>query len=304
MIDEPIRPARLALYDRPYILLALAALFWSGNFVLGRAVSEAVPPVALAFYRWFGGALLIMPFALAHTRRDWPVIRRHWKIVLLLSFFGVAVFNTLVYTGLGRTTAINGLLMQSTQPVIIIAFTFLLFRETVRPIQIVAVALSLLGVLTIILRGDPQTISTIGLNVGDVIIFLAVISYAAYTALLRRRPPIHPFSFLLVTFGAGAVMLLPLYIAESLGGRPLEITSVALGSIAYVCIFPSILAYLCYNRGVELVGANRAGHFFHLMPVFGSLLAILFLGERFQAYHAFGIALIVAGIVLAARRDH
>jgi drug/metabolite transporter (DMT)-like permease len=302
MIDETARPARTSLYDRPYILLALAALFWSGNFVLGRAVSEAVPPIALAFWRWFGGALLIAPFALGHTRRDWPVIRRHWRIVLLLSFLGVAVFNTLVYTGLGQTTAINGLLMQSTQPVIIIAFTFVLFRETVRPLQIVAVALSLLGVLTIILRGDPRTLGTIGLNSGDLIIFTAVISYAAYTALLRRRPPIHPFSFLLVTFGAGAAMLLPLYVAEGLGGRPLEFTPVALAAIAYVCIFPSILAYLCYNRGVELVGANRAGHFFHLMPVFGSILAISFLGERFQVYHAIGIVLIVAGIGLAARR--
>lgn len=302
MIDESARPAQFALYDRPYVLLALAALFWSGNFVLGRAVSEAVPPIALAFYRWFGGALLILPFALAHTRRDWPVIRRYWPIVLLLSFLGVAVFNTLVYTGLGRTTAINGLLMQSTQPLIIIAFTFLLFRETVRLRQVVAVALSLLGVLTIILRGDPRTLTTIGLNSGDLIIFLAVISYAAYTALLRRRPPIHPFSFLLVTFAAGAAMLLPLYIAESLGGRPLTMTPVSLASIAYVCMFPSILAYLCYNRGVELVGANRAGHFFHLMPVFGSLLAIIFLGERLQTYHALGIGLIMAGIVLAARR--
>lgn len=303
MIDDTARPARLTLYDRPYILLALAALFWSGNFVLGRAVSEAVPPVALAFWRWFGGALLIAPFALKHTRRDWPTFRRHWPIVLLLSLLGVAVFNTLVYTGLGRTTAINGLLMQSTQPVIIIGFTFLLFRETVRPVQIVAVGLSLLGVLMIILRGDPRTLATIGLNVGDLIIFLAVISYAAYTALLRRRPAVHPFSFLLVTFGAGAAMLLPLYLAEGLGGRPLELNSVSLASIAYVCIFPSILAYLCYNRGVELVGANRAGHFFHLMPVFGSILAIIFLGERFQLYHAIGILLIVAGIVLASRRQ-
>lgn len=218
MQPDHVRPTWRSLYERPYLLLVLTALFWSGNFVLGRAVSEAVPPVALAFWRWCGGALLIAPFALQHTRRDWPTIRQHWKMVLLLSFLGVAVFNTLVYTGLGFTTAINALLMQSIQPVIIIGFTFLLFGETVRPIQIIAVALSLLGVLTIILRGDPTTISTIGLNIGDLIIFIAVISYAAYTALLRRRPSIHPLSFLLVTFAAGALMLLPLMIAEGWAG--------------------------------------------------------------------------------------
>jgi len=299
MIADDARPAPRGLYDRPYLLLALATLFWAGNFVLGRAVSGQVPPVGLAFWRWFGGALVVAAFAVPHLRRDWPELRRQLGITLLLAFLGIAVFNTLIYTGLRFTTAISALLMQSAQPVVIIIFSFLLFRDTVTPRQAAAVAISLCGVLAIIARGDLGLLRSFALNIGDLIVLVAVFSYAAYTALLRRRPRIHPLSFLLVTFSAGAAMLLPLYIWEGLSGAPMRLNLVTTGAVGYVVVFPAILAYLCYNRGVELIGANRAGHFFHLQPVFGTLLAILFLGESFQPFHAAGIALIIAGILLA-----
>lgn len=302
MIADEARPAPRRLYDRPYLLLALATLFWAGNFVLGRAVSGEVPPVGLAFWRWCGGALVVAAFALPRLRADWPTIRASAGILLLLSLVGIAVFNTLIYTGLRFTTAINALLMQSAQPVVIIIFSFLLFRDTVTPRQIAAVAVSLIGVLVIIARGDPATLGALSLNAGDLIVLVAVFSYAAYTALLRRRPRVHPLSFLFVTFSLGAAMLLPLYLWESLSGAPMRPTPVTLGAVGYVVLFPAILAYLCYNRGVELIGANRAGHFFHLQPVFGTLLAILFLGEQFEAFHAAGIALIIAGILLATLR--
>jgi drug/metabolite transporter (DMT)-like permease len=302
MIADEARPAARRLYDRPYLLLALATLFWAGNFVLGRAVSGQVPPVGLAFWRWFGGALVVAAFALPRLRADWPALRAHAGILLLLSFLGIAVFNTLIYTGLRFTTAISALLMQSAQPVVIILFSFLLFRDTITPRQAIAVAISLCGVLVIIARGDPALVGSLALNIGDLIVLVAVFSYAAYTALLRRRPRVHPLSFLFVTFMVGAAMLLPLYLWESLSGAPMRPNLITLGAVGYVVIFPAILAYLCYNRGVELLGANRAGHFFHLQPVFGTLLAIIFLGERFQLFHAAGIALIIAGILLATLR--
>lgn len=302
MIVDDAKPAARRLYDRPYLLMALATLFWAGNFVLGRAVSGEVPPVGLAFWRWFGGALVVAAFALPRLRADWPTIRASAGILLLLSFLGIAVFNTLIYTGLRFTTAISALLMQSAQPVVIIIFSFLLFRDTVTPRQIAAVAISLVGVLVIIAQGNMAALGALSLNIGDLIVLVAVFSYAAYTALLRRRPRIHPLSFLFVTFLVGAAMLLPLYVWESLSGAPMRLNLVTLGAVGYVVIFPAILAYLCYNRGVELLGANRAGHFFHLQPVFGTLLAILFLGERFQLFHAAGIGLIIAGILLATLR--
>jgi len=292
----------MRLYDRPYLLLALATLFWAGNFVLGRAVSGEVPPVGLAFWRWFGGALIIAPFALPHLRRDWAAVRARWPIVLVLGILGIAVFNTLIYVGLGRTTAINALLLQSIQPLVIIIFSFLIFRDTVGPRQLLAVAISLIGVVVIIARGELGVLATLAFNSGDVLVFIALICYAAYTALLRLRPRVHPLSFLLVIFTVGFALLFPLYVWEGLAGRPMRLTPVTLGAVAYVALFPAIVAYLCFNRGVELLGANRAGHFFHLQPAFGVILAMLFLGERFQPYHAAGITLIAAGILLATLR--
>lgn len=299
-----LQPAQLltTLFDQPYLLLILATLFWSGNFVLGRAVRADVPPIGLAFWRWAGGSILIIGFAWPHLKRDWPLIRRHWKFILLLAILGVTLFNTLVYTGLQFTTAINALLMQSTMPVLIVLMSYLFYRETVTPVQTVGVLLSLAGVLVIVGQGNLAMLLGLSLNLGDLLIFIAVAGYAAYSALLRQRPPLHPLSLIAATFIAGAVVLLPFYLWEHTTGRTVSFDRVTLLTIGYVAIFPSILAYLCFNRGVELAGANRAGLFIHLMPVFGSIMAILFLGERFQWFHGFGILLILIGILLATRR--
>lgn len=292
--------ARIA--DWPYLLLVLTSLFWAGNFIVGRAVNGMVPPVALAFWRWTGGFLIILPLAWPHLRRDLPIALKHWKIVLVLSAVGVASFNTLVYLGLRETTAINGLLIQSVMPIAIVLTSFMLFRDPVSPAQMLGLALSLGGIVAIVARGDLSTLAALDLNRGDLLIFLAIVSYAFYTALLRRKPPVHPYSLVAVTFGCGALMLLPLHAVEwSMGSVP-RFDGVTLAAMGYVALFPSVLAYLCYNRGVELIGANRAGQFVHLMPVFGTIMAVTLLGESFRLFHAIGIALIFAGIVLANRK--
>lgn len=294
---------RQALFDLPYVLLVLPPLFWAGNFVLGRAVRADVPPVGLAFWRWAVGSLLIAGFAWPHVRREWPAVRRHWPIILLLSFLGVAVFNTLVYTALQFTTAINALLMQSTMPVLIVLLSYLFFKEIISLRQGLGIALSLVGVVIIIAQGQLATLLALSLNGGDLLVLVAVASYAAYSVFLRQRPALHPLTFLAVTFVAGTLMLVPFYLWEVLAGRVMHFDSPTTWlSVAYVAVFPSILAYLCYNRGVDLVGATRAGLFLHLMPVFGSLMAIAFLGEQFRLFHAPGIALILGGIALATRR--
>lgn len=299
----PFQPGRLLrlLFDQPYLLLLFPPLFWSGNFIIGRAVRADVPPVGLAFWRWCGGSILLLIFTWPYLQRDWLRIRQHWAIIALLSFLGVATFNTLVYTGLRSTTAINALLLQSMMPVMIVLISFLFLRETVTLVQVVGILLSLSGVVIIIAQGDLQVLTSLSLNIGDLLVFIAVISYAAYSIWLRRRPALHPLSFLTVTFIAGTLMLLPLYLWESWAVQPVSLDKVTLLTIGYVAIFPSILAYLCYNRGVELAGASRAGLSVHLMPVFGSILAMIFLGESFGWFHGLGIALILAGIVLATR---
>jgi drug/metabolite transporter (DMT)-like permease len=287
------------LWVSPAVLLGFATLCWSGNFVLGRAVHAVVPPVALSFWRWTGALILVIGFAWPHLRRDRAALLAGWRELLLLSALGVAVFNTLVYLGLRTTTAINGVLMQSTMPLLILLASFVLFRERVPWLQLAAVGISLVGVAVIVARGSLQALRALTVNPGDGWILLAVGCYALYSVLLRRRPPVHALSFLGATFALGALLLLPVYLWEHLAIQPLRPGPVALAAIAYVALFPSLLAYLCFNRAVELIGANRAGQFLHLMPVFGSLLAALFLGERLQGHHLAGAALIATGIGLA-----
>jgi drug/metabolite transporter (DMT)-like permease len=295
-------PARRGLADQAWLLLMLPGLFWAGNAVLGRAVAGEVPPVALAFWRWALGALIVLPFAWRHLPHDLRTLARRWPIVLVLTALGIGAFNTFLYIGLGTTTALNAVMMQSAMPVLIVLMSLVLFGETLTLRQGLGIAVSLAGAATLIARGEPETLLGLRFNRGDLWVMAAVLAYAAYTALLRKRPNVHGLSFIVATFALGAMMLLPFYVAESLGGRPLVLHPTALGAIGYVAVFPSIMAYLAFNRAVALVGANTAGLAIHLVPVFGALLSILLLGEQPHWYHGAGIALIAAGIALATRK--
>jgi drug/metabolite transporter (DMT)-like permease len=289
------------LKDRPYLLLTMAVFFWSGNFILGRAFHNEIPPVALAFWRWVGAALLVTLPALPHLRRDRRALLQSWPAILLLSTLGITAFNTLAYSGLQYTEAINAFLLQSLMPVLIVLRSFLIFREKVSRLQSVGILVSLCGAVTIIARGDADILLSLSVNRGDLLVFTAIACYAGYTVMLRKRPQVHPLAFIATTFWLGSLILVPVYLWETLTVATLELKPTTMLVIGYVIVFPSIVSYLCYNRGVELVGANRAGLFIHLMPVFGSSMAVLFLGEVFCWYHGLGILLIGAGIYLATR---
>jgi drug/metabolite transporter (DMT)-like permease len=290
------------LWRTAWLLMLAPPLFWSGNFVIGRAVHGMVPPVALAFWRWAGAFAVALPFAWPHLGRDLPVLRRHWAMTLLLSVTGVAAFNTMAYIGLQSTTALNAILLQSVLPLCIIAWVAVLFGERPGPAQTLGILVSLAGVAVIAGQGSLQTLATLSFNPGDLWVIGAVICYALYSALLRKRAPVHQLSFLLASFAIGTLSLLPVYAAELAEGRFIRWGVPALSAIVYVAIFPSFLAYLAFNRGVELIGAGRAGQYVHLMQVFGTILAVVFLGEIFHMFHAVGIALIAAGLLLANRR--
>ena len=298
----PRSPPPWRIAERPYVLLVLASLFWSGNFIIGRAVHEAVPPVGLAFWRWAVASLIILAAGYPHLVRDWPALRAGWRTIVLLSVLGVTAYNTLVYVGLQSTSAINSLLMQSTMPVVIIVMTFLLFGERFKLLQAAGVLVSLCGAVTIVTKGDWAALLRLSLNVGDIWVMGAVASYAAYSALLRRRPSVHPLSLLAVTFTTGTIVLAPFYAWETLLVRSVPLEFGTVGAVAYLAVFPSVLAFFCYNRAVQAVGANRAGVFIHLVPVFGIFMAVAFLGEKFSVTHLVGMGLIFAGIAIAARR--
>lgn len=284
-------------------LLAIATLCWAGNFVVGRAVAGQVPPVALAFWRWTLGLCLVIGPAWRYFAADLPALRQRFGVLLCLSFLGIALFNTLVYIGLRTTTATNGVLLQSAMPLIILLFSFLIFRERVTPRQFVAVAISLVGVAMIVARGSISTLQELAFSTGDGWIFLAVLGYALYSVLLRRRPQVHALTMLAATFALGALMLAPFYLWETWSGNGIHLTITTVMAVVYVAAFPSVIAYLCFNRAIELIGANRAGQYLHMMPVFGSILAAIFLGERLRGFHLAGGLLIAIGIVMASTAD-
>ena len=289
------------MYGKPWVLLFCTALFWAGNAIVGRAAVEAMPPIGLAFWRWFLAFLVLLPFAVRPVLDDLAELRRCWPVIVGLGLVGIATFNTCLYIGLENTQAINAGLLQAAMPAIIVAY-LMFFSERPSWQELAGMVLALAGVVITLFKGDWHLMATLSLNRGDVWIFVGVLLYAAYSVGLRWRPKVHPMTFLSLTFLTGAAALLPLYIWESFTVRPVELGWDSLLAIFYVTVFPSILAYVCFNRGVELLGAARAGLTLYFVPLLVSLLAVLLLGEPFRLYHLAGMALILGGVAFAQLR--
>ena len=283
----------------PYLLLVLTILFWAGNFNLARAIHADVPPLGLSFWRWAVAALILLPFAWPSMRATLPLARVHWRLVLALAVLGIAGFNSLVYLGLQTTTATNGVLLQSVTPITMILLAGLVLHENSTLMQWVGIVVSLMGVLVIITRADVTVLRHFAFNRGDVWILLATLDWSLYTVLLRKLPDgLKGLPILGFTVSIGALVILPLYVYESVTFHTMPITAVSVASIAYVAIFPSLLSYMFWNHVTHRLGVNRTGQFSHLMPVFGILLATLLLGERLQLFHALGMLLVAAGLLL------
>ena len=282
------------------LLLTVSSACWGGNIFIGRLVHAEVPPVGLSFWRWVLALALFLPFAWPHLRRDWPAVRRHWKNLTGLAFFGMAAFHTALYLSVNYTTATNAALLVAICPLLVPLLAWTLYRDPVTPRILLAIAVSLFGVAVVVLRGDPARLLTLQFNAGDLIMLAAVFFWSMYTVLLKRRPAgLHSQSLLVATMILAALMLLPVYLWESAFVRTMPVTQDSLLAVAYVVVFASILAFLCFNRGIEVLGPSKGGVFLHLIPVFAALLAFVFLGERLEPFHALGIAAIVGGIVLA-----
>lgn len=288
--------------NRPYLLMSLTSLFWAGNIVLGRFVAADFPPMTLSFLRWIVTFLITLPFAWPHLVAERHVIRAHLPLLAFLSLIGLSGYAALAYLGLQSTQALNALLIQSAGPLFVALWSLALFGIRITWPQAIGIVISLTGVLTILSRGDPLALTSIHLNTGDLIFTLALVIFGLYSVLSVKRPRMHPMAFFSFTSGCGALLLSPAVVAEIACGHVPAVTLDNGLVLLYVVIFPSTLAYLFFNRGVELIGANRAAPFFHLIPVFGSALAIAFLGERPQLFHGAGYALVLAGVAIAARR--
>jgi drug/metabolite transporter (DMT)-like permease len=286
----------------PYVLLTLTPLFWAGNWIIGRGLHADIPPMAMTFFRWLFAILILAPFAWRHVKHDWPVMRANWKFLVVLGAIGVGTHNSLAYLGLNYTTATNGVILNSFIPVMIVTMSWLFLREKLLPLQLVGVAISLVGVLTILSEGRVQTLLGFRLNIGDIFIILSMAMWSVYTIMLRWRPAgLNVVSFLWIVAVIGNACVLPLWLGEMALGHFVAWSWTNVAALLAVGLFSSVLAYLFWNRGVEEVGANVAGLFVHLMPVFGIVLAWLFLSEELAAYHVMGIMLILSGIWLTSR---
>ncbi len=283
----------------PVLLLSLTVLFWSGNFVLGRGIRDIIPPVSLNFWRWVGALVILLPFGLPRIRRQQALMRRHWKLLALLSIPSIAIFNAFIYMALQSTTATNTVLVNSMIPVFIALIAWLAFGERLTLRQSVGVLVSFTGLLFIITRGQWTLLMTLSLSRGDLWTLGAAISWALYSVMLRYRPPgMDAIAFLTLLVAFGLIFCLPFYLFELMREGGFSLTPASLASIVYVCVFPSVLSFIFWNRGVDMVGANRAGIFIHLMPVFSILMAVIFLDERLRWFHLAGVVLIFSGIAL------
>lgn len=291
-----------SLVMSPYLLLTFSALFWSGNFVVGRAIRDTIPPIELNFWRWAIALAILLPFAAPGLWRDRYILRRHWTLLLALGVAGIAAFNSLLYVGLQSTYVLNAVLLAAVTPLAIAAGSWLAFRDTISWPAAAGMGASLLGVAVVVSRGDPMRLAEIAFNPGDLWVLLAVAAWTLYSVLLKRRPAeLPPLTLLATTVIIGLVALFPLYALSLARGARMEVTGESMAALLYVAVFASILAYLCWNRGVREVGPSRAGVFLNLMPVFGAVLAVIFLGERIAPYHAVAAALVFGGILLAGR---
>jgi len=286
----------------PTLLLLVAAASWGGNWVAARAVYLDVPPFALVFWRWALAAALIFPFAAAQLREDAPLIRRHLPALAAFGVIGTAGFTMFGYWGIRYTTAINATLLNASLPLFIIPLSWWLLRLTVSRRQLAGMAFSLAGVACIMSAGEFSALARLSLNPGDLRLLAGALRWASYTVLLKWRPPIQPLSFVFFTVAAGAAFSLPFYLGEIAAGATMVVSPKTAVAIGYLAVFPSVVAYICWNRAVPIVGPNVAGFFNPVIPVFGTLFAVVLLDERLALYHLAGFALVLGGVVLTSKR--
>jgi drug/metabolite transporter (DMT)-like permease len=295
----------MRFFKSPYLLLSLAMLCWAGNWVVGRAIHEQIPPFTLNFWRWTVSLLLILPVSWISLREQWPLLMRHWKWVLPMAAIAATIFQSMVYLGLQSTTALNGALIVALVPVVVVMIAAAILGDRIGSRQGLGILLSLAGAVVVIVRGELSVLRTLSFNPGDLWILAAVPVWSLYTVLLKRWPAgLHRMSFLAAMAMIGVVLQFPFYAWEWASGRHMLVTPESITAIAYTALFASFLAFVFYNKAMERTTPAVAGLFHHLHPAFTALLGMAFLGERMGWHHALGIAFIVLGLYLTttARR--
>ena len=289
-----------------YIFLILTTLFWSGNFIVGKAASLFdIPPFTLNFYRWAFAWLILAPFTLKEVIAKKNYILKNIKLIIILGITSITIFNSIVYYSLNFTQVISGVLMISTIPVMIIIFCWLFRIEKTNINQIFGVIFSLSGVVVIITKADLNILLNLNFNKGDIWMVVAMFSWAMYSALLRKKKlELSQLSLLQTIITAGLIFLLPAYLAELSLGYKANINLPFVLTLTYVVLFPGLASFIFWIKGISIIGSNRSGIFLHLMPIFSTIMAIIIFGEKFMIFHLIGAVLIITGIILSSRGRH
>ena len=287
-----------------YLILILTTIFWSGNFIVGKAASTfQIPPFSLNFYRWVFAGLILFPFTYKEILNKKKYILENIGFFIILGITSITIFNSIVYYSLYYTQVISGILMISTIPVWIIFISSILNIEKTNIFQIIGVIFSLTGVIFIITKADLNLIKNLDFNRGDLSMVVAMFSWAVYSALLKsKKYEISQFALLQVVIITGLIFLLPIYFIEMYLGHLIVLGKPFILTLTYVVLFPGLAAFFFWIKGISLIGANRAGIFLHLMPIFGAAMAMIIFDEKFMYYHIFGAIFIVAGIALSNKK--
>jgi drug/metabolite transporter (DMT)-like permease len=282
----------------PVLLLFCAVLFWSGHNVVAKGIIPYVPPFSFTFIRWLLASLILLPFSWSFICKDWRVVRTTWKRLLIIAATGICAFNTLLYIAVQTTSAVNVGLISSIFPVVIALLSFLILKIKLNKIQITGMVICFIGVIVVILRGDTAMITELVFVQGDLWMLAGVFCGSLYPVLLHKTPDIHPLSLLAILILFGTLVSLPLFLIDLLQGNSVQINRQVVLGLLYIAIFPSILSYMFWNRGIEIIGANRAGLFLNLVPILTAIMAYVFIDETISWYHLLGFLMVIGGMVL------
>ena len=292
---------RGAVNARAYLLLFFTMFCWGANAVLGRLAVGEISPMMLVVSRWLGVSVLLLLFARSYLRRDWPALRPRLPFIATMGVIGFAAFNGMFYVAAHMTTAVNIGIIQGSIPVVVLTGAFLIYRIAVGPLQILGVVVTMAGVAVVATAGDPARLATLAINFGDLLMIAACMMYAVYTLGLRKRPQVSALGLFSVMAFASFAAAIPMVAAEIMLGQFQWPTATGWAILLAVTLFPSFLAQVAFIQGVALIGPGRAGVFVNLVPVFAAAMAVVFLREPFEAYHAVALALVLGGIWLSER---
>lgn len=286
---------------KTYFLITLCVLFWSVNFIIGRFIIDDITPLELAFFRWFFVFLMIAPILIIRHKNILHSLKQNFKILTILAILGITAFNTLLYFGLTATTSTNALIINSTVPILVLLMSYFILKQRINLYQTTGIILSTFGVVFLILKADISNIFTLEFNQGDILIIISSITWALYSVLIKFKPKdLNDFEYFATIVTIGFILLLPLYLYQGYSiQKELEVLKNNYLIFLYVSTFASITSYYLWHYGIDKIGVSKTAQFTHLMPIFGIILASIFLKETLETYHLLGAILIAFGIYLS-----